>query len=510
MSAPTRQLRSLSIHGDPPDNSGSEANAEGNPSARERKAHTTTALQRMRRDSRPQMMDMSAVVGSSGLTYDLSQSGLDVETRARAVLGLTTGFDVLWCSSSRWGYEFILGERVRVCVGSDSRSGSNGSAYTCSCAAFRGRPDVACQHIFWLLDQLHGQVVSISSRSSPPPSPPPHRILLSHGGHARSFARIEHLLGHGSLTLETLADLLNWPYVRSEAEGGMTRTQRVRDILSAFSADVLPGEFRMDLAEDDEDDGDEEWGTTRRRTPEQCVVQGDFEATLFRLAVHDDGVYASLCKAMPPGACAAIYFDKALERSRKLLADFDRFCLDYGQPGCEIRANNFTIDSVLEDVQASVDNIHENILSRSPHGTLGAAKALVAVLEDISNRNKDALDNNRHGQTSFANEDEDNRNIYHQLIGKTDETGKYFVLDALGSLSGRDLHQFKDRLRAVLQKNEVNRAPRDYILKLGALLGAVEAAETGTDTDGSRGLGRKRAVGGQEGAESEGGGKRLR
>lgn len=75
--------------------------------------------------------------------------------------------------------------------------------------------------------------------------------------------------------------------------------------MSAFNKITLPEVFRPDLVEI----------ARQVRKPEQCVVQGDFEATMFRLAVHDDDVYFSLSKAMPAGACAAIYFDKILQKS---------------------------------------------------------------------------------------------------------------------------------------------------------------------------------------------------
>ncbi|KAL3445685.1 hypothetical protein BJX65DRAFT_280648 [Aspergillus insuetus] len=391
-----------------------------------------------------------------------------------------------------------------------------GGSYTCTCAVFRTKPDAACQHIFWLLDQLRGYFASTQTPSHTRST----SYLPSRDGHAQRLSqtetRIEHLIDlgdNGPDTLEAIADRLKWPYVHSDDEGHTTRVQRVRDILSAFSTDVLPEEFRVDLVEvgEDEDRDEDQVPTRRRRTPEQCVVQGDFEATLFRLAVHDDEVFASLCKAMPLGACAAIYFDKVLDRSRKLLADFDRFCRDYGRPGEDQATNHVNIYAVVETIRRSVDNIHDNILSRDPHGRLGAVKTLVTLLEDISNRNKDALDNNKYGRTSFSNEDEDTRNIYHQLIGTTDETGAYFILDALESLLGADLHQFKSQLTAILNKNEVNRAPRAYILKLDALVRAAEAGEMGTATGTiSIELARKRAAGGREGAQGEGSGKRLR
>lgn len=278
--------------------------------------------------------------------------------------------------------------------------------------------------------------------------------------------------------MESIADQLDCPFRRKEV--GITRSQRVRDVMSAFEAHTLPEDFRTDLSD-----------TDQRRTPEQCVVQGDLQATMFRLAVHNDPVYSSLCKAMPPGATAAIYFDKTLEQARRLLSDFDRYALT-GQTPAD--GSPIDIAHVLDTLRLTVDRIHTNILARAPHGTESATKALVTLLEDISARNKDPLDGNRLGIASFDGEDEDQRNLYHQLIGKEDESESFPLLDALDLFSGSELSQFKGRLRTLLHKNEVFPAPRAFILRLEAV---VRAAETGT------GSGQKRPAGNGAGGNSK-------
>ncbi|PTU16949.1 hypothetical protein P175DRAFT_0488288 [Aspergillus ochraceoroseus IBT 24754] len=422
----------------------------------------------------------TVVHGKSGISYDLSQ--LDASAEARALVGLTTRFEVLSCSVSRTGYEFVFSEGPRVHLDSDS--------YTCTCSTFQSRSDVACPHIFWLLDQLHGQFISL-------PLPLPSGFLLSSDGHPCTLTRIERLLAG---QLETVAVQLNWPYVRSEFEGGMSRAQKVRDIMSAFSTSILPEEFRPDLIDDDDDDDRSSSSTGHPhhppRTPEQCVVQGDFEATMFRLAVHDVNVFASLCKAMPAGACAAIYFDKVQQQSRKLLLDFDRSCHPAAAPSPPPppppptpRKIEAMTSALATQLQENVARIQRNLALRAPHGMEGAAKALVTLLEEICRRNKDALDggSTRWGRASFPGEreeeeeeeDEDQRNLYQQLVGKTThDDEECFVLDALEHLAGSDLHQFREKLRALLHKNEVNRAPRAYILKLAALVRAAESASS--------------------------------
>ncbi|KAI9374355.1 hypothetical protein BJX61DRAFT_315167 [Aspergillus egyptiacus] len=449
-------------------------------------------------------LNLSALKSTSGLVYDLSRSDLEIEARARAIVGLRDGFEVLWCAawSGGEGYEFYLSGRVRVILHEDGT--------VCSCPAFRGRKDVACQHILWLLDQLASQL-------NTPPAPSKFFLLSSNGhGHTSHLPSLNCLFD-GMATLENLAERLGWPYIRSEAEGGMSRTHRVRDIISAFHPDILPEDFRPDLVED-RGPGPVNHAaseTGRDRTPEQCVVQGDFEATAFRLAVHDDNVFTILCKAMPPGACAAIYFDKLLQRCRKLLVDFDAYCLTLGQPDPGEATDtglagdlNLNIHTVLTHLLTSINRIHLNIQMRRPHGAQGAAKALVTLLEEITNRNKDALDGNRHGRTTFGDEDEEQRNLYYQFVEEmdTDTGGGYAVLDALEELSGEDLHQFKDRLAGVLHRNEVNRAPRAFILKLGAVVRGAEAADTKTGTGVDDGLGRKRSARGEGGDVA----KRLR
>lgn len=268
----------------------------------------------------------------------------------------------------------------------------------------------------------------------------------------------------------------------------MTRPEKVRDVMSAFSAGTLPEDFRPDLVEMAE----------QFRTPEQCVVQGDFEATMFRLAVHDDDVFASLCKTMPAGACAAIYFDKIQEKSRKLLADFDRYC-HTGQLPADSTTNVVEVSSVVEQIRRNTQRIHANILSRSPYGTEGATTALITLLEDISNRNKDALDGNMWGRVTFHGEDEDKRNLYHQLIGKTEDTDEeFFVLDALEYLPASDLRQFAAKLRGILHKIEVNRAPKLYIRKLGALVRVAESVASSSYSS----LAQKRPAGGSSGGNT--------
>jgi hypothetical protein len=317
----------------------------------------------------------------------------------------------------------------------------------------------------WLLDQLHGCFL---------PAPRSTEVALTPDGRPHRLPRIEVLLKGN---LGSVAARLNWQYLRDEEDStgkGMTRTEKVRDIFSAFSNRTLPEDTRRDLTETIE----------QALTAEQCVVQGDLEATMFRLAVHDDGVFNSLCKAMPAGACAAIYFDKIQEQTRRLLNDFDRYCTTGELPAEPVSPGlGVEVNDVVTQLQSVVSRITSNIAARAPHGSEGAAEALVSLLESVVARNNDPLEGNPLGRETFHGEDEDQRNLYHLLIGSVEtdsETdARHFVLHALEALPPVDLHQCANRLRDILRKIEVNRAPKPYLLHLGSIIRIAESAAAG-------------------------------
>jgi hypothetical protein len=202
------------------------------------------------------------------------------------------------------------------------------------------------------VDQLYDGILS------QPPSP---GIPLSTDGLSPKLPRLDQLLGNH---LELIAKNQDWQLIQGDEVPSLSpvkasvlsRQETIKDIMSAFNASTLPEEFRTDLAE----------STNRTRTPEQCVVQGDLEATLFRLAIHDDNVYNSLRKAMPAGACANIYFDKVLKRSRDILSQFDAYRRTGRKPSSTKR---FEVRDIAESLRYEVERIHKNLLASIKAGS---------------------------------------------------------------------------------------------------------------------------------------------
>ncbi|KAJ6071465.1 hypothetical protein N7499_009479 [Penicillium canescens] len=467
MSAPTRQFHKLCIgqnmpdtaqvrpRAGPPDPSddsdqGSEASSEGSSGGESTDEDESESTH-------------EAVRAPSGITYDLGE--LESESQARALVGLTSHFEVN-CRVTPTGHDLQLLDRPQVHVGSE--------ATTCTCSVFKDHPEEPCQHIFWLLDQLHGCFLE---------KPESTEVALASDGRPHNLPPIEGLLKGN---LEAVAKHLKWQYLRDEGNStgrGMTRTEKVRDILSAFSKKTLPEDFRQDLTET----------TEQARTAEACVVQGDFEATMFRLGVHDDGVFNSLCKAMPVEACAAIYFDKAKEHSRRLLDDFDRYCQTGELPAEPVGPSLglFEPHEIVSQLQRLVFRIITNMSARAPHSSEAAVEALVSVLDSVAGRNYDPLLGNRLGRDSFNGEDEDQRNLFHLLIGsdelESDPDARHFVLSALDELPPSDLHPVAGPLRGILNKiGPERRAPKLFRLHLESLVRIAESYVPDTTTGGQK------------------------
>ncbi|KAH8698284.1 hypothetical protein BGW36DRAFT_425996 [Talaromyces proteolyticus] len=391
----------------------------------------------------------SMVRGRSHIVYDIES--LDDDSRARALAGLSGQFDMVYCRAAPSFYEFQLAERPQIRI-------RQGGA-ECTCSEYQNRPDMACRHIFWLVDQVYENLS---------PHAPQSGLPLSKDGFSPSLPRL-HTLLHDQL--DRVANAMEWRFVpgspspseSSSEMASMSRQDKVRDILSAFNEVTLPENFRKDLAET----------TTEPRTPEQCVVQGDFEATVFRLAVHDDNVFTSIRKAMPAGACAAIFFDKAQKQSRRLLQYFDEYRRSGRLPP---ERRSLEVKVVASELRLHVKQIRENIKMRIPYGSKGAVEALLALLQDISARNIDAFEQSLWGRVPPVGEDEDDRNLYEQLIGQANETGDMFVLDALEELPISVLGSYVRNLTDILRKTEINRAPPSFVLKLKSLIHEAQSS----------------------------------
>ncbi|KAK2868090.1 hypothetical protein FQN49_003176 [Arthroderma sp. PD_2] len=449
MSAPTKELGNLSLGSDmSATRAGSQGQGQKPPYDTEESSDSESEEEESSSSDEESGSPSSAAVtvrGRSSITYDLRI--LSQSARAKARHGLSGEFSVDKCRPIYGGgYDFHVVDHGRVYVGE--------GPMTCSCPGFRDSR-VACRHVFWLVDQLHRWVL---------PGRPSAGLQLSPRGECSTFDPMIDLIGD---SMEDICQKVKWPYIPTPGtpsdlsqynSTSMTRPEKARDLLSAFSADTMPDEFRPELVET----------ISQPRTPEQCVVQGDFEATMFRLAVHDENVYASLRKVMPSGARAAIFFDKIQRRIRALLADFNQY-RQKGTPRRDDRAA-LEVDVVAEEMRAHLRQIQKNMLSRSPHGFKGSAEALLYLLRAICQCNYDAFESSTWDRPSPSDETAEDRNLYFQLIYNPVNDDDFFVLSSLELLPEDVLQQITPQLDAIFSHMQMNSAPVPYLRKLHSII----------------------------------------
>lgn len=89
-------------------------------------------------ETSPDNMASMILAEKSRIVYDIES--LDLESRVRALAGLSGRFDVVYCRESSSVYEFQLIERPRIQIRNEGAD--------CTCSEYGNRPDIACRHIF--------------------------------------------------------------------------------------------------------------------------------------------------------------------------------------------------------------------------------------------------------------------------------------------------------------------------------------------------------------------------
>jgi hypothetical protein len=133
-----------------------------------------------------------------------------------------------------------------------------------------------------------------------------------------------------------------------------------------------------------------------------------------------------------------------------------------------------------------VAQIRNNLAVRIPYGTKGAVEALITLLQEVSARNIDAFENNSWGRVAPPGEDDDDRNLYEQLIGQAsdedgigdEESGGLFILDALVEVPASVLQSYVSNLCDILAKVEIIPAPSPFLLKLKLLIHDAQSSRT--------------------------------
>ena len=209
---------------------------------------------------------------------------------------------------------------------------------------------------------------------------------------------------------------------------------------------------------------------------EDLVVLNSLPATIYGLARHDRKLRRHLRIALNKEFCAAIRFVKERRNSiRRIIAYLDRHITD-GQQSDPTIVNECAgrLRGVVEELKDYFDD--QDTASQSKQVRSMAAEILVDLLYVVCNRNADIYSQITWNRTAEDPQDEDDRNLFTNLVGDADEEGEdeYFVLNVLVKLPPNDWKHLLERLDTILIKLRENNAPQAYIEKLETLIQGYE------------------------------------
>lgn len=200
------------------------------------------------------------------------------------------------------------------------------------------------------------------------------------------------------------------------------RREIVKDILSVFDPNALPGEYGQNFQQKDK---------VRARASENLYVPGNLAATIYEIAIRDEAFYRRLRKVVTPDICAKSYFERQLSRAREVMSRLDRYAMrtESYEPQPDVKKKDVDVPECARIIQLIVHQICNERDARASKGPLeavtgmNAAEILVDILaEVVYNRDKDVYHQGERERDRGYDDDKDNeprrnRNLYLYLIG---------------------------------------------------------------------------------------------
>ncbi|KAI9753987.1 MAG: hypothetical protein M1835_000936 [Candelina submexicana] len=425
----------------------------------------------------------TTVEGQSGIMYDNRE--LSPSSWEQAVLGIDGDFEVDLCRENEGYYAFQVVEKAGFAV----RIGSSRSDYktpACTCETFQ-ETKTACRHIYWLLDQLTPFYPNETESTSLP--------LNKDGSVFPGSTTFERITKYG---LEKRAEQLEWPFIRrsetettgSSDDSSMSRKDQVRDILSIFDDEgAMPEDYRPDMYADIPEELND---------PKDIYVRQDLEATIFRLSVFDDIFFQRLRKILGPDLCASVYFQKVRLEARKKLTELDALIKNGPSDETEYEPN---VNWCANALRTSVARIQSSLHARAQLGRSArtdAVKALVYILQEVCNRNKNVYEEIDWEREAPPDEEETDQNLYQSLIGNPpSEMRGHFVIDVLWGLLDV-ARAFLPKFEELVKMIESNGAPPECIAQWERLLIQLGGGPSGS---GGTSAGKRAGAGDDRGGQ---------
>ena len=188
----------------------------------------------------------------------------------------------------------------------------------------------------------------------------------------------------------------------------------------------------------------------------EILVEGNLHATIYRLAMRDDGFYTRLQEIVPNDARAKRYYETLYIRAQEALERLTAYATN-GPPS----PRHLTVPECARVLRSLVNQMCQNKDARNAVAPLGAVVAsrlavtLVRLIDRVLEFNQDIYANARWNRNPPANEHPRDRNLFAYLIGdpptpwapdwKTD----YFVVDRLRGFPLNEWEHLTERLDTI-------------------------------------------------------------
>ena len=225
------------------------------------------------------------------------------------------------------------------------------------------------------------------------------------------------------------------------------RKDAVCDILAGFysSPTKTPEELEDEFVED-----------VSLLPSSEILVEGNLQATIYRLAMRDNGFYKRLQEIVPNDARAKQYYETLYLRAQEAMERLTTYATNGPRT-----PRDLTIPECARVLRSLVHQMCQNKDARNAVAPLGAVVAsrlaviLVRLIDRVVDFNQDIYANARWNRIQPANEHPRDRNLFAYLIGdppspwvpdwKTD----YFVIDRLRGFPVNEWEHLTERLDTI-------------------------------------------------------------
>ena len=276
------------------------------------------------------------------------------------------------------------------------------------------------------------------------------------------------------------------------------RKAEIQDILSSFSRDDLPSEFRSPLFQSISE--------AQRDRPGEWTIAGDLEGTLAQWGVHDVEVLRLLTRVQPEDTRSRLFHEKVARLLEMILEAYQN--IDRSQSANEIRNE---VQRVADRIRSIIEESKERQRMESRAVQPGV---FVRVLRDVCENNLDISGGGSGVRTRRSSGSQTEVSLYHTLVADppTDEHFLLKLLDWVAETHRGLLIPHKGALERIDIKLETLRAPASYRSELRHIIRKLEeSSEGGEGAEGGpppppppaapkgKQSGTKRPAGGQPG-----------